>query len=179
MPWVSVPVAVEGAQWSWGQFGDFSAGRMDLVANRWPLVTLGPPMWTGEGRAGACSSWFSSCTDGTFRWGETPDFCSRAGVLGFTWGPAAPRVRAPSSASPRLRCLKKIIIKKKCVPLQSHTLPPNPALQQRFWVAQDLQLLPGAESTGERRWSRGSPSRRGEPAGVGASFFLPNHPVSS
>lgn len=105
MPWVSVPVAVEGAQWSWGQFGDFSAGRMDLVANRWPLVTLGPPMWTGEGRAGACSSWFSSCTKTGRSGGVRPRFLLQGRSSGFHLGAgsspsACTFLRQPSAAVP-------------------------------------------------------------------------------
>lgn len=115
-------------------FGDPGSPHVDRRGKSWRLLVLVQLLHK----------------DRTFRWGETPISAPGQEFWVSPGGRQLPEcVHLPPPALGRGALKNKI--KKKCVPLQSHALPPNPALQQRFWVAQDLQLLPGAESTGERR----------------------------
>lgn len=135
-------------------------------------------MWTGKGRAGVCSpSWFSSCTETDSGGGENPN--SAPGLE--LWLPPGgrqppPRARAPSPASPRPWCLKKNQ-KNSFVPLQSHALPPTPALQQRFWTPPGIfspHLGPNGQESSEAQ--QGSAGDGVGGAGGTRGLFPPKSP---
>lgn len=134
------------------------------------LVTGGPPMWTGKGRAGVCSpSCFSSCTETDSGGGENPNSAP---------GPAAPppeRVHLPLPA-PGRGALKKT--KKTALCPFSLTHCPQPQLCSSVFGPP-----PGSSAPTSGRMDRraAKPNRVqlvmgwGEPGGLGA-FFLPNPP---
>lgn len=131
-------------------------------------------MWTGKGRAGVCSpSWFSSCTETDSGGGENPNSAP---------GPAAPppeRVHLPLPA-PGRGALKEKQQKNSFVPLQSHALPPTPALQQRFWTPPGIfspHLGPNGQESSEAQ--QGSAGDGVGGAGGTRGLFPPKSPPVS